>query len=114
MVDVKDPKNPKFAGCYAEDGYTHDAQCVIYNGPDTKYQGREVCFNFNENTLTLVDVTNRTNPVMISKRGYEDYSYTHQVGGHLIFLFIPESFIFILPLYTLRAIPTRRFLFDRR
>ena len=37
MVDVNDPVNPKFAGCFGEDGYVHDAQCVIYNGPDTRY-----------------------------------------------------------------------------
>ena len=36
MVDVNDPVNPQFAGCFGEDGYVHDAQCVIYNGPDTR------------------------------------------------------------------------------
>ena len=36
-VDVSNPLNPTFAGCFAEDGYTHDAQCVIYNGPDARY-----------------------------------------------------------------------------
>ena len=33
MVDISNPTNPVDAGCYADDGYTHDAQCVIYNGP---------------------------------------------------------------------------------
>lgn len=78
MVDVKEPKNPKFVGCYAGDGYTHDAQCVIYHGPDKKYRGHEICFSYNENSLTLVDVTNRSAPYMVSKRTYKDYSYTHQ------------------------------------
>ena len=36
MIDVNDPGNPKFAGCYMDDGYVHDAQCVIYKGPDTR------------------------------------------------------------------------------
>ena len=36
MVDVNDPINPEFAGCFGQDGYVHDAQCVIYNGPDTR------------------------------------------------------------------------------
>ncbi|KAK3066138.1 hypothetical protein LTS18_001976 [Coniosporium uncinatum] len=32
MVDVSDPANPTSPGCVSEDGYVHDAQCVIYNG----------------------------------------------------------------------------------
>ncbi len=34
MVDIRSPKSPKFAGCFEEDGYTHDSQCVVYDGPD--------------------------------------------------------------------------------
>jgi choice-of-anchor B domain-containing protein len=45
IVNIQDPKNPFFAGCFDADGYTHDAQCVIYNGPDEDYQGMEICFN---------------------------------------------------------------------
>ena len=37
MVNVNDPTNPQFAGCFGQDGYVHDAQCVIYNGPDDRY-----------------------------------------------------------------------------
>ena len=36
MIDVSDPTNPQFSGCYGGDGYTHDAQCVIYHGPDSR------------------------------------------------------------------------------
>ena len=42
MVDVSDPLNPTFAGCFGGDGYVHDAQCTIYTGPDTEHQGKEV------------------------------------------------------------------------
>eukprot|EP00918_Siedleckia_nematoides_P062792 GHVU01136822.1.p1 GENE.GHVU01136822.1~~GHVU01136822.1.p1 ORF type:complete len:544 (+),score=42.24 GHVU01136822.1:109-1740(+) len=77
-IDVKDPLNPTFVGCFADDGYTHDAQCVVYRGPDQKYYGREVCFCNNEDSLTLVDVTDKANMTLISKRGYEGYAYTHQ------------------------------------
>ena len=45
MINIKDPMNPTFAGCFSDPstgrsgtGYTHDAQCVVYNGPDTEYQ----------------------------------------------------------------------------
>ena len=42
IIDVIEPLNPKFVGCFSEDGYTHDAQCVIYQGPHTKHVGKEV------------------------------------------------------------------------
>lgn len=38
ILDVSDPKNPIFLGCVSEDGYTHDAQCVMYNGPDARFE----------------------------------------------------------------------------
>ena len=34
MVDISDPVNPTFAGCFGDHGYTHDTQCVTYAGPD--------------------------------------------------------------------------------
>lgn len=78
MVDIQDPLNPTFAGCFSADGYTHDAQCVIYTGPDTDHQGQEICFNSNEDTLTIVDVTNKAAPVQLSRTGYTGTGYTHQ------------------------------------
>ena len=36
MINVADPLNPVFEGCYADDGYTHDVECVIYRGPDDR------------------------------------------------------------------------------
>lgn len=78
MIDIRDPKNPKFAGCFSEDGYTHDAECVMYNGPDADHHGKEICFNYNEDTLTIVDVTDKNNPRMLSRTSYDGYQYTHQ------------------------------------
>jgi choice-of-anchor B domain-containing protein len=78
IVDINDPKSPEFAGCYAEDVYTHDSQCVAYDGPDRRYHGREICFASNEDTVTIVDVTDKANPVMLSRTGYPTASYTHQ------------------------------------
>ncbi|MFQ5572217.1 MAG: choice-of-anchor B family protein [Rhodothermales bacterium] len=78
MVDIRDPEQPSFAGCYSEDGYTHDAQCVIYRGPDADYQGREICMAANEDTITIVDVTRKTEPVQISRVSYPNVGYVHQ------------------------------------
>ncbi|UTA48397.1 choice-of-anchor B family protein [Simiduia sp. 21SJ11W-1] len=78
MIDMNNPHMPVFAGCYEGDGYTHDAQCAIYWGEDTDYRGREICFGANEDTLTLVDVTDKTAPQLIAKRNYPQVGYTHQ------------------------------------
>ncbi|MEM9055869.1 MAG: choice-of-anchor B family protein [Pseudomonadota bacterium] len=80
MIDIRTPGSPQFAGCYAADGYTHDAQCVTYTGPDPDYNtgNREICFNYNEDTLTIVDVTDKGAPVLISRTGYFGSGYTHQ------------------------------------
>jgi len=83
MIDVNDPKNPKFAGCFGGDGYVHDAQCVNYKGPDADYNGREICFCYNENTLTIVDVENKEDPKMLSRVPYDNSYYTHQVTRFL-------------------------------
>ena len=78
IVDVVDPTNPQSAGCFGDDGYTHDAQCVNYTGPDTDNQGKEICFAFNEDTLTIVDVSNKLNTVQISRTPYANRGYSHQ------------------------------------
>ena len=78
MVDISNPQSPTFAGCFADDGYTHDAQCVIYRGPDSDYSGKEICFAANEDTVTLVDVTDKTAPQTIASTGYPQSGYVHQ------------------------------------
>jgi choice-of-anchor B domain-containing protein len=78
MVDISEPQRPRFAGCFSADGYTHDTQCVVYNGPDTVYTGREICVAYNEDTVTVVDVTNKANPRQLSRTTYAGVRYTHQ------------------------------------
>ena len=79
MLDLSiDQLNPSFAGCVSEDGYVHDSQCVIYHGEDATYVGREICFNFNADSVTIVDVTDRTNPIQLSRNTYSQTAYTHQ------------------------------------
>ena len=78
MVDLREMTAPTFAGCFDTDGYTHDAQCIVYDGPDTEYTGRQVCFASNEDTLTIADVTDKANPVLIARGYYAAPSYTHQ------------------------------------
>ena len=61
-----------------DDGYTHDAQCVTYQGPDSERRGREICFAANEDTVTVVDVTDKGAIEMLSRNAYQRFGYTHQ------------------------------------
>jgi choice-of-anchor B domain-containing protein len=78
MIDISRPRRPVFVGCYAEDGYTHDAQCVVYQGPDAEHRGKEICFLANVDTVTIVDVSDKANPTMISRTFYPGLGFTHQ------------------------------------
>ena len=78
FVDISNPLNPVAAGGYSADSYSHDAQVVTYNGPDTDYTGREILIGSNENEVVIVDVTDKDNPVRISKIDYPFIGYTHQ------------------------------------
>lgn len=88
IVDIRDPANPKDAGCFKEHGYVHDAQCVNYKGPDSRFRGREICFSAAtannagppfDNTLSIVDVTDKSDFQTISNTPYGDgFGYSHQ------------------------------------
>jgi choice-of-anchor B domain-containing protein len=85
MIDIRDPKSPKFAGCFADPqtgrastGYSHDAQCVTYSGPDSTYRGREICMGANETALSIADVTDKANPKALSRASYPNVGYSHQ------------------------------------
>ncbi|RFN48425.1 regulatory p domain-containing protein [Fusarium flagelliforme] len=78
MIDVSNPSRPQDAGCVSNDGYVHDAQCIIYRGPQKGYQGKEICFNYNEDALTIVDISRRTMPRQLSRTTYNGATYTHQ------------------------------------
>jgi choice-of-anchor B domain-containing protein len=85
MIDVRDPQDPTFAGCFSDTrtgrqgtGYTHDAQCVIYRGPDEEYRGREICVGANETALSIADVTDKEDPEAVSMATYPNVGYTHQ------------------------------------
>ena len=78
VVNVRDPTNPQFAGCFGDDGYVHDAQCVIYRGPHERYTDQEICFCYNEDSLTIVNVEDKSNMEVLSRVPYKNSFYTHQ------------------------------------
>ena len=85
MIDIHDADRPTFIGCFqdtetgiAGTGYSHDAMCIMYDGPDTEHVGREICFGSNENALSIADVTDKRNPVKLSSAAYPNVAYAHQ------------------------------------
>ncbi len=95
MVDVIDPTNPIDAGCYKDHGYIHDIQCVNYQGPDERYQGREICVGsagevngFIDDDaealarISIIDVTDKENVNPIAFFSYNQVEgvayYSHQ------------------------------------
>jgi choice-of-anchor B domain-containing protein len=85
MINIQDPGAPTFAGCFADPttgrrltGYVHDAQCVVYHGPDTEHEGKEICMGSNETALSISDVTDKDNPVALAMITYPNVAYAHQ------------------------------------
>lgn len=56
----------------------YSAQCLIYRGPDAKYDGTEICYGYNEDSLTIYDITDKTKTNIISNTSYVGATYTHQ------------------------------------
>jgi len=78
MFSLANRLAPAFVGCVSADGYSHDSQTVTYRGPDTRYTGREVLVGSNEDTITVFDVTTKSSPAQLSRKGYAGSGYTHQ------------------------------------
>ena len=86
IIDInKQTKKPKFLGCDSGDSYTHDNQCVKYAGPDIEFTGDEICFNSNEDTLTVskvaeADGTRLATPERLSRENYPRPSTPTRAG----------------------------------
>ncbi|HHC78929.1 MAG TPA: choice-of-anchor B family protein [Flavobacteriia bacterium] len=94
FIDIQNPLNPIAAGGYSNDGETHDAQVITYNGPDTDYVGKEIFVGSNGNKVVIVDVTDKENPRNISTLSYPDVGFTHQgwfTEDHRYFIVGDES-----------------------
>jgi choice-of-anchor B domain-containing protein len=85
MLNLEDPSRPTFDGCFADTttgrrltGYSHDAQCVTYRGPDTEHAGREICLGSNETALSIADLTDKDAPRALASATYPNVAYAHQ------------------------------------
>ena len=83
FIDINDPLNPTLVGGFSDESYSHDAHIVTYDGPDLEHQGKEIYFGSNSdggmnNQVVIVDVTDKTAPILISNITYSNGGYTHQ------------------------------------
>jgi choice-of-anchor B domain-containing protein len=78
FIDISDPENPVFLNGYANEGYTHDVQVVLYTGPDTAHRGKEIFIGSNATKIVILDVTDKNNVQKISEITYSQRGYTHQ------------------------------------
>lgn len=78
FIDISNPLAPTGAGGIASEGYSHDAQVIIYDGPDSDYTGREIYFGSHASKVSIIDVTDKSNPVVINSFLYPSTGYTHQ------------------------------------
>ncbi len=78
FINVSNPLNMTIDGRFAADGYTHDAVCFIYRGPDTEHYGKQICIASNEDTQTIVDVTDKSACMQLSRTEYVESKYSHQ------------------------------------
>jgi choice-of-anchor B domain-containing protein len=109
MIDLSEPVNPLFAGCHFVTPDTHDAQCVTYDGPDVNFTAREICFNSNEDHVEVVDVTNKGDPLFVSRSTYPQLGFVHQA-----WLTEDQHFLFVGDELDERnfGLPTRTHVFD--
>jgi choice-of-anchor B domain-containing protein len=87
IVDIRNPGAPVPAGNVPGgtgfDGYSHEAQIVNYIGPDLAHRGKEIMISsngkqFGTDTLSVVDVTNKTAVTRIASKTYAQAGYIHQ------------------------------------
>lgn len=76
FINIQNPLNPIDSGGFT--GYSHDAQVITYNGPDTAHNGKEILIGSNENEVVIVDVSSKANPILLSRISYNNVGYTHQ------------------------------------
>ena len=78
FINIQNSTAPIMEGGFADAGYTHDAQVVNYNGPDNDYIGKEIFIGSNTDSVVIVDVSEKSNPQLISSISYDNVKYTHQ------------------------------------
>jgi choice-of-anchor B domain-containing protein len=79
MVDVRNPWQPGFAGCFGQtDTPLSTGVCLLYDGLDADYLGREICFVGSDDNASIFDVTSKSQPVRVASFTYPGIARAHQ------------------------------------
>lgn len=79
VVDVRNPWQPSFAGCFGQsDTPLSTGVCLLYDGPDTDYTGREICFVGSDDNVSIFDVTDKSQPARLASFTYPGIARAHQ------------------------------------
>ncbi len=82
IYNIQNPLTLSLAGCYSSAVYSHESVVVNYTGPDTRYTGREIAFNYTGQgrTFQILDVTNKSSIKVLSSVTHPGAGFIHQ--GH--------------------------------
>jgi choice-of-anchor B domain-containing protein len=80
FINILNPTSPIDEGGYSLAQYSHDAQVITYDGPDTDYTGREIYIGCQVyiGLFTILDVTDKNNVIPISTISYPNPALPHQ------------------------------------
>jgi len=81
IMDISEPTAPTFVGCHLPPGPSfHDAQCLVYEGPDVEHQGRQICVTADgySGSISVADVTDKEAIETLAVAPYPMADYTHQ------------------------------------
>lgn len=93
FFDITNPVSPVYRGCYNAEGYTHDAVCFDYHGPDVEHIGEEICVASNADYQVVINMENKADVTTLSSTYYANKGYTHQgwvTDDHRFVLFNDE------------------------
>ncbi|GIE95486.1 choice-of-anchor B family protein [Paractinoplanes rishiriensis] len=78
VYDIKSPLSLRQVACYDREKYSHEAIVLNYNGPDTRFTGREIAFNFTGPSFQILDVTDKAAIRVLSSLAHPGASFIHQ------------------------------------
>ncbi|MEM7262088.1 MAG: choice-of-anchor B family protein [Planctomycetota bacterium] len=83
IYDLSNPASPTFVGEW-QDRYVHDA-CIVTYPAGTAFAGQQIAFccagldgGWTQTGLTILDVTDKTNPIELAHLEYSNAVYSHQ------------------------------------
>lgn len=99
IVNINNPTSPTYSGCYDQettrvtssledytyeedtyDEYIYNVNCITYDGPDSDYEGREICFTSKGDLIEVIDVSEKENPVLISYFSHSNYYLVDEIA----------------------------------